>query len=187
MENKILGIHHITAIAGSAQRNYEFYTRVLGLRLVKKTVNFDDPGTYHFYFGDEAGTPGSILTFFPWEGVAAGTQGAGQATEVVYAVPTGSLDFWKSRLDAHLIKTEAGKRFDEDYLSFRDPDGLPLTLLVSKQADGRTGWHTGEVATDVAIKGFHSVTLTLNRKDATQRVLELLGYTLKGQEGTRSR
>ncbi|HTF19773.1 MAG TPA: ring-cleaving dioxygenase [Chryseolinea sp.] len=187
MKNTILGLHHITAIAGNAKKNYDFYTGVLGLRLVKKTVNFDDPGTYHFYFGDEVGNPGSILTFFPWEGIAAGSQGAGQATEVVYAVPAGSLDFWRTRLEAHQIKFETGKRFDEDYMSFADPDGLPLTLLVPKGTDGRTGWHTSDVATEVAIKGFHSVTLTLNRKEATQRVLELLGYTLTAQEGTRFR
>src|SRR6218665_718894 len=101
MNNRVLGIHHITAIAGNAKRNHDFYTGVLGLRLVKKTVNFDDPGTYHFYFGDEVGTPGSILTFFPWQGIAPGKQGTGQATEVVYAVPAGSLDFWKDRLEAH--------------------------------------------------------------------------------------
>ena len=187
MKTNILGLHHITAIAGNAKRNYDFYTGVLGLRLVKKTVNFDDPGTYHFYFGDEVGTPGSILTFFPWEGIAPGNQGAGQATEVVYAVPVGSLDFWRNRLESLQIKVETGKRFDEEYLSFKDPDGLPLTLLAPIQSDSRTGWHTKEVSTDVAIKGFHSVTLTLNRKDATQQVLELLGYTLTGQENTRYR
>lgn len=185
--NTISGLHHITAIAGNAKRNYDFYTGVLGLRLVKKTVNFDDPGTYHFYFGDEVGTPGSILTFFPWQGIAPGKQGTGQATEVVYAVPAGSLDFWKDRLEAHKLEVETGKRFDEDYLSFRDPDGLPLTLLVPKQDDRRTGWHTDAVAADVAIRGFHSVTLSLTRKDATQRVLELLGYVQTAQEGTRFR
>jgi glyoxalase family protein len=187
MKNTILGLHHITAIAGNAKRNHDFYTRVLGLRLVKKTVNFDDPGTYHFYFGDEVGTPGSILTFFPWEGISSGTQGAGQATEVVYAVPEGSLDFWKARLESHQVKFETGMRFDEGYVSFRDPDGLPLTLLVPKQTDGRKGWRTEEVSADVAIRGFHSVTLTLNKRDATQRVLELLGYSLTAQDGSRFR
>src|ERR687885_249109 len=99
MENKILGLHHITAIAGNAQRNYDFYTKVLGLRLVKKTVNFDDPGTYHFYYGDEVGTPGTILTFFPWIGIAPGRTGAGMATEIGYAVPNNSLEFWKKRFE----------------------------------------------------------------------------------------
>ncbi len=98
MNNNILGLHHITAIADNAKRNLDFYTGVLGLRLVKKTVNFDDPGTYHFYFGNEQGDPGTILTFFPWEGIGKGRQGAGMATHIGYAVPEGSLDFWKNRL-----------------------------------------------------------------------------------------
>lgn len=187
MKNSILGLHHVTAIAGNAKRNFEFYTNVLGLRLVKKTVNFDDPGTYHFYFGDEVGTPGSILTFFPWEGISSGTPGAGQATEVVYAVPAGSLEFWKTRLETHHIKFDTASRFGDEYVSFRDPDGLPLTLLVPAKTDNRRGWQTTEVAGTVAIKGFHSVTLTLNRKDATQKVLELLGYTLVGEENGRYR
>src|SRR4051812_40721337 len=175
---EVLGIHHVTAIASDPQRNLDFYAGLLGLRLVKRTVNFDDPQTYHFYFGDEVGTPGSILTFFPWEGVSPGTQGSGQATEVVYAVPQNSLPFWKARLETHKVTvTESGQRFGEDYLSFTDPDGLPLTLVVAVAADDRKGWQTNEVNVDVAIKGFHSVTLTLNRKDATQQVLSLLGYT----------
>ena len=95
MENKILGLHHITAIAGNAQRNFDFYTKILGLRLVKKTVNFDDPGTYHFYFGDEIGTPGTILTFFPWANVKPGKNGVGMATDIGYSVPAGSLAFWQ--------------------------------------------------------------------------------------------
>lgn len=99
MDNRILGLHHITAIAGDAQRNYDFYTKVLGLRLVKKTVNFDDPKTYHFYFGNEIGTPGTILTFFPWSNIKKGINGAGMATEIGYSIPKGSLDFWKGRFE----------------------------------------------------------------------------------------
>src|ERR1700750_3338183 len=133
MKQTILGIHHITAIAGNANSYYVFYTKVLGFRFVKKTVNFDDPHTYHFYFGDEVGSPGTILTFFPWEGITQGSQGAGQATEVVYSLPEGSLDFWTNRLEKNnVIIINKGKRFDEDYISFRDPDGLPLTFLVQK-------------------------------------------------------
>ncbi|HVY76073.1 MAG TPA: VOC family protein, partial [Puia sp.] len=97
--NPITGLHHITAIAGNAKKNLEFYTQVLGLRLVKKTVNFDDPGTYHFYFGDEQGTPGSILTFFPWEGIGQGRNGSGMATQIGYAVPAESLEFWQDRFN----------------------------------------------------------------------------------------
>src|SRR6478672_13701471 len=116
MNNKILGLHHITAIAGDAQRNYDFYTKALALRLVKKTVNFDDPGTYHFYYGDTVGTPGSILTFFPWEGVQKGRTGTGMATEISYSVPKGSLEFWTKRLDANGVKHNGiAERFGEQY------------------------------------------------------------------------
>jgi glyoxalase family protein len=188
MENRILGLHHVTAIAGSAKRNFDFYTKVLGLRLVKKTVNFDDPGTYHFYFGDEVGTPGTILTFFPWEGIGTGTQGTGQATEVAYSVPHGSLDFWKDRLannNVHL--QQAGTRFGEEFISFTDPDGLPVSFVIPKNDDQRTGWRTDEVTSDVAAKGFHSVTLSLANKDATVKVLELLGYKFAGEKDRRYR
>lgn len=188
MESRVLGLHHITAIAGNAKRNYDFYTRILGLRMVKKTVNFDDPGTYHFYFGDEVGSPGSILTFFPWEGIAAGTPGSGQATEVVYAVPPKSLDFWLARLAAYKVKVEdSGKRFGDEYVSFKDPDGLPLTLLVPGTNDDRVGWQTDEVNAAVAIRGFHSVTLTLRNRAATAQVLELLGYAPIGEDKNRYR
>ncbi len=110
MENTILGIHHITAIAGDAKRNFDFYTQILGLRFVKRTVNFDDPQTYHFYFGDEQGTPGTILTFFPWgDRVRKGSNGAGMATAVGYAVPEDSLDFWTERLTANHFPVKAGE------------------------------------------------------------------------------
>lgn len=131
MENKVLGIHHITAIAGYAKRNYDFYTKVLGLRFIKKTVNFDDPKTYHFYFGDETGSPGTILTFFPWEGIPKGQQGTGMPTEIAYAVPEGSLDFWANRFNEYYVRiTGQGTRFGESYLAFEDPDVLPLTLVL---------------------------------------------------------
>src|SRR4051794_40114016 len=103
MDDKILGLHHITAIADNAQRNYSFYTNVLGLRLVKKTVNFDDPNTYHFYYGNETGSPGTILTFFPWEGITAGKRGTGMAGEIGYSVPEGSLDFWQKRFETYNV------------------------------------------------------------------------------------
>jgi glyoxalase family protein len=188
MDNRILGLHHITAIAGNARRNFDFYTKVLGLRMVKKTVNFDDPGTYHFYFGDEVGTPGTILTFFPWEGISQGSQGVGQATEVVYSVPDGSLDFWKQRLANHNVKIDAtGKRFGEDFISFKDPDGMPLTFLVSNTPDERHGWQTPDINRDFAAKGFHSVTLSLSKRGPTEKVLQLLGYALTGEDGNRFR
>ena len=189
MENRILGLHHITAIAGNAKQNLEFYTKVLGQRLVKKTVNFDDPGTYHFYFGDEKGTPGSILTFFPWAGVRRGQNGAGMATGISYSVPVNSLEFWKDRFKRFNIKQdEPGQRFGEEYLHFQDPDGLQLDLVVSEKEDHRKPWETDEVKSAHATRGFHSVTLTLNEADPTAEVLtDILGYKLLKQEGNRYR
>lgn len=184
MEHKILGLHHITAIAGNAQRNYDFYTKTLGLRMLKKTVNFDDPKTYHFYFGDETGTPGSILTFFPWERVKKGKNGAGMATEIGYSVPEGSLDFWKERFEKNGV--EFGKtreQFGEKYLPFRDPDGLNLKLVVSKHEDNRQAWETDEVKSEVALKGFHSVTLTLYNVGPTAGILtDIFDYELEEKE-----
>ncbi|HLW18783.1 MAG TPA: ring-cleaving dioxygenase [Cyclobacteriaceae bacterium] len=185
MDSRILGLHHITAIAGDAQRNYDFYTKTLGLRMVKKTVNFDDPQTYHFYFGDEVGSPGTILTFFPWKNVRQGKNGAGMATEIGYAVPTGSLEFWKKRFEslnvAHGVIEE---RFDEKLLPFQDPDGLWLSLIETKNPDSRKGWEINDIKADVALKGFHTVTLTLNNIKATASVLtEIFGYRQVEQDG----
>lgn len=184
MENKILGLHHITAIAGDAQRNYDFYAKTLGIRMVKKTVNFDDPQTYHFYFGDEYGTPGTIITFFPWTRVRQGKNGAGMATEIGYSVPTGSLDFWKARFEKLNVRHDViSERFGEKHLAFQDPDGLWLNLIEVKH-DDRKGWHTDELKADVAIKGFHTVTLTLKNIQATAAILtEVFGYKQKEQDG----
>jgi glyoxalase family protein len=189
MENKILGLHHITAIADNAQRNYNFYTHVLGLRLVKKTVNFDDPGTYHFYFGDEKGSPGTILTFFPWEGIGKGYTGSGMATNIGYAVPIDSLDFWKDRFTQYNIKQEeVTQRFGGQLLSFQDPDGLKLELIVPATEDNRKGWETKEVQETVATKGFHNITLTVKNLTPTATILtDILGYKLEQQEGSRYR
>lgn len=173
MENKILGLHHITAIAGDPQRNYDFYTGVLGLRFIKKTVNFDNPQTYHFYFGDETGTPGTILTFFPWPRVKQGKNGAGMATEIGYSVPKGSLDFWKKRFEEENVRhDDINERFGEKFISFTDPDGLWLSLVEAKHEDNRKGWETPEISSGMAIKGFHSVTLTLNNIEGTADILK---------------
>src|SRR5690606_21361 len=188
MENRILGLHHITAIADNAKRNLDFYTKVLGVRLVKKTVNFDDPGTYHFYFGDERGTPGTILTFFPWEGMGPGRPGAGMATHIGYAVPQGTLGFWEQRLKDNGVQVERGESFGERLLSFKDPDGLQLQLIEPSFVDSRKGWATQEVQEDNALKGFHNVTLTLLQADRTAKILtDILGYELQQQEGNRYR
>ncbi|MDV3309570.1 MAG: ring-cleaving dioxygenase [Cyclobacteriaceae bacterium] len=188
MDYTVKGFHHITAIAGEAKRNLTFYTEVLGLRLVKKTVNFDDPGTYHFYFGNETGTPGTILTFFPWQGVPKGRQGRGMPTEVAYAVPAGSLSFWKERLARFGFTSRSESRFGEPYLTFEDPDGLPLALTEPATADDREPWITDEIGKDVALRGFHSTTLTLRTIENTASVLtEVLGYEFVGKEGYRYR
>jgi glyoxalase family protein len=184
MENKILGLHHITAIAGDAQRNYDFYTKVLGLRMLKKTVNFDDPKTYHLYFGDGVGTPGSILTFFPWPGVKQGENGAGMATGIGYSVPEGSLEFWKERFEKFNVSHKGiSKKFGEDFLAFQDPDGLKLELIVPENKDVRISWETADVKAKVAVKGFHNVTLTLKDHKATAEILtDVFGYKLVGTE-----
>lgn len=188
MENKILGLHHITAIAGDAQRNLDFYTKVLGLRLVKKTVNFDDPGTYHFYFGNESGEAGTILTFFPWQGIGKGRNGRGMATHIAYSVPQGALAFWKTRLAEHNVPFTEAALFGEKMISFQDPDSLELQFVASTDADHRQVWTTEEVDEKVALQGFYTTTLTLQKKDATEKVLtEILGYTLLKQEGNRFR
>ena len=188
MENRILGLHHITAIADNAKRNLDFYTKVLGVRLVKKTVNFDDPGTYHFYFGNEEGTPGTILTFFPWEGVGKGTNGSGLATNIGYSVPKGSLGFWKNRLQQFNINVEESEIFGEKLISFQDPDGLQLQFIESSNPDDRKVWTTYDIKDENALKGFHNIILTLKKADPTIKVLtDIFGYDLQKQEGERYR
>ena len=189
MKNNILGIHHITAIAGDAKRNFDFYTKVLGLRFIKKTVNFDDPGTYHFYFGDEGGSAGTILTFFPWGAdIPQGRRGAGMATEIGYSVPAGSLDYWIERLDKNnVIYNKPAEKFGERYLTFLDPDGLKLELTEVPN-DTRKPWETDEVKAINATRGFHNITLTLNSITATAAILtDIFGYRLAAHEGNRYR
>lgn len=189
MEDKILGIHHITAIAGNAKTNYDFYTRTLGLRLVKKTVNFDDPGTYHFYYGDEAGTPGTILTFFPWQGITQGRRGVRQATEVGFSVPANSLEFWQSRMEENnILYNKISEKFGEKYLVILDPDGLKLELTVSKAPDNRKPWETDDITAENAIRGFHNVTITTNKIQPTANVLtNVFGYHLLETQVNRHR
>lgn len=188
MDNRILGLHHITAIADNAKRNLDFYTQVLGVRLVKKTVNFDDPGTYHFYFGNENGTPGTILTFFPWEGIGQGTNGSGMATHIGYSVPKNSLEFWKNRLNGFNVNVEEGELFGEKMISFKDPDGLQLQFIEFSNDDNRKVWTTDDIKDENALKGFHNVTLTLKKAEPTIKVLtDILGYDLQKQEVDRYR
>jgi glyoxalase family protein len=189
MNKTILGIHHITAIAGNAKRNYDFYTKVLGLRFVKKTVNFDDPHTYHFYFGDEVGSPGTILTFFPWEGITTGRKGTGMATEIGYSVPEESLDFWIKRLEEfNVIYNKVAEKFGEKYVALLDPDGLKLELTVPSVKDKRKPWITEFVNENVATRGFHNITLTLSTIEKTVNILtDVFGYKLQEQKINRYR
>jgi glyoxalase family protein len=180
------GIHHVTAIAGPTYRNLEFHGGILGLRLVKKTVNFDDPGTYHFYYGDEVGSPGSILTFFPWEHVAPGRLGIGETQETVFRIPAQSLGYWTHRLIAHGVRHEAPeKRFGETVLPFRDPDGMRLALAAVPGIADEAAWTDGDIPAEHAIRGFHGVSLLLKEEGATGAILtDVLGFTRVGQEGT---
>jgi glyoxalase family protein len=189
MENKIKGIHHITAISGNAQRNYDFYTKVLGLKFVKKTVNFDDPYTYHFYYGNEIAEPGTLLTFFPWENITVGRRGIGQATEIQFSVPKGSFDFWMNRIKEHnVLYNKPADRFNESYLVVLDPDGLKLELVISEEEDKRQPFINGGVPAEAAIKGFYNTTLTLNNIDKTAKILtDVFGYKLVDEKVNRFR
>ena len=159
----ITGLHHVTAIASAPGRNLDFYQGVLGLRLVKKTVNFDDPGTYHLYYGDDAGRPGTILTFFPWTHVAPGRLGVGEAEETAFRVPEGAIGYWTHRLVEKGVAHEAPiRRFGETTLRFRDHDGTRLALTAVPGAEDEPAWHGGEVPEEHAIRGFHGITLLLD-------------------------
>lgn len=184
MKEEISGIHHVTAIASDPQQNVNFYAGVLGLRLVKKTVNFDDPGTYHFYYGDEHGAPGTILTFFPWRGVQRGRQGTGQATTTSFSVPEESFGYWVERLTKHGVEYDKpARRFDEQVLGFRDPDGLALEL-VAHAGEKRDGWEQGSVPAEHAIRGFHTVTLCVDSLEGTVKLLaETMGLRKIREEG----
>ncbi|HSE44978.1 MAG TPA: ring-cleaving dioxygenase [Gemmatimonadales bacterium] len=183
------GIHHITAIAGDPQRNLDFYAGFLGLRLVKRTVNFDDPGTYHFYFGDEIGRPGSLLTFFPWAGAFPGRMGSGEVGVVTFAVPAGALDFWRDRLAQHKLRgLEVPARFGEQAIGLVDPDGLRLELIASNRAPSTGVWSDSIVPAQYTIRGIHSATLTLASTGQTAALLtEALGFRPLGAEDNRHR
>ena len=180
------GIHHVTAIAGPARRNVDFYTGTLGLRLVKKTVNFDDPGTYHFYYGNETGRPGTILTFFPWQHVAPGRLGVGQTQETAFRVPEGAIGYWTHRfIDQGVPHQALEKRFGETVLAFKDPDGMPLALVAVPGAEGEPAWSDGEIPPEHAIRGFHGVSLLLAEAAPTAAILtDVLGFAEAGREGS---
>ncbi|WP_306009756.1 ring-cleaving dioxygenase [Bacillus sp. MMSF_3328] len=158
MKKETMGIHHITAIVGHPQENLDFYAGVLGLRLVKQTVNFDDPGTYHLYFGDEGGKPGTIITFFPWAGARQGVIGDGQVGVTSYMVPKGAMRFWAERLQKFEVPFTKIERFGEQYLAFDDPHGLQLEIVEREEGEANA-WEFGGITPEVAIKGFGGATL----------------------------
>ncbi|MDM5328967.1 ring-cleaving dioxygenase [Neobacillus sp. CF12] len=183
MSKRTMGIHHITAIVGHPQENVDFYAGVLGLRLVKQTVNFDDPGTYHLYFGDEGGKPGTIITFFPWAGARQGTIGDGQVGVTSYVVPKGALEFWENRLKKFNVPFTKMERFGEQYLEFDDPHGLHLEIVEREEGEVNH-WNFSGVTPEVAIKGFGGATLLSTQPHKTADLLEkVMGLEFVGKEG----
>ncbi|ASU84225.1 ring-cleaving dioxygenase [Nocardiopsis gilva YIM 90087] len=189
MDVRPAGLHHVTAIASDPQANADFYLNALGMRLVKQTVNFDDPGTYHLYYGDRAGNPGTIMTFFPWPGAPKGRIGAGQATTTSFSVPEGSLGWWQQHLASLGIEaTRPAERLEEDVLTLRDPDGLAIELVASTDAHDTDPWDGGRVPVEHAIRGIRAVTLTEHDLERTAGMLSgQLGFRLVAEDGDRFR
>lgn len=188
-DTAISGIHHVTAIAGDPQANIDFYTRVLGLRMIKLAVNFDAPDTYHFYYGNADATPGSAITFFPFADAAPGRPGAGMADVTAYAIPETAFDYWVDRLAGQGGEFEGPTtRFGEQVLGLRDPDGLKLELVAERGLLPEHGWGEGGVPAEHAIQRFHSVVLNWQKPDRSMRLLtEVFGYEPAGEEGGRMR
>lgn len=181
------GIHHITAVAGNPQQNLDFYVGVLGLRLVKKTINFDDPSVYHLYYGDYSGRPGTILTFFPWDHLSQGYPDRGQAVAISFAIPTQSVDFWTSYLEEKSVEYEPSfTRFEKEVIGLQDPDGLHLELIADPSANEINGRDGGAVPPEHCIRGLHGVTLAEESYEATGTLLtESLGFNYIKQEHDR--
>lgn len=183
MRKQVSGIHHITAIVGHPQENVDFYAGVLGLRLVKTTVNFDDPGTYHFYFGNENGKPGTLITFFPWARGRKGEIGDGQVGITTYVIPTGALAFWQERLTKLNVSYEIIERFGEKYLQFSDPHGLKLELVEREEGEN-SQWEFAGITADKAIKGFGGAVLFSSNPAATGKLLtDVFGFEQVAAEG----
>ena len=182
MLNQIKGLHHVTSLASGAQENNAFFTNVLGLRRVKKTVNFDAPDVYHLYYGDETGTPGTVMTYFPFPNAARGRPGVGEVRTTAFTVPPGALDAWAERLAT--FGTEGIKRdtrFGENRLLFSGPDGDGFALVEGE--DGRAPWTGNGVREDIAIRGFHSAAMRLRDDGATTELLKFMGYEDAGRDG----
>jgi glyoxalase family protein len=188
MEKLVTGIHHITALAGDAQLNIDFYCGILGIRLVKKTINFDAPDVYHFYYGDETGNPGSILTFFPYQGLTRGRHGKGMLNTTAFSAPLTSINYWMERLKKFGIDYKGpDDRFEESFIYFEDPDGLGLELVFTDK-DERAGFTYGNIPLGHSIKGFHGAELWLEGYERTAGLLtEQMDHKLIGEKGNRFR
>jgi glyoxalase family protein len=186
----IAGLHHVTAITGNAQQNVDFYTRTLGLRMVKVTINYDDPGSYHLYYGDGLGRPGTLMTFFAWPAAHRAPVGVGHVTETAFAIPEGSADFWRDHLiAANVADVQTTDRFGHRGITFRDPDAMPLAVIETPLAATDTHlWQHGPIPTEHAIRGFHGVTLTEAADAAPRSILvDRFGYRVVAEEGQRIR
>ena len=185
----IAGIHHITALASDPQQNIDFYHTILGQRFIKSTVNFDDPNTHHLYYGDHIGTPGTIMTFFPWPNARRGRIGSGETSAVAYSIPSESVDYWMNRLNKHNIHTGSLQtRFNETVITFSDPDGIRLELITNSQSSEIDYWKNGPIPEEHALRGFHGVTLLVTEIEPSAELLtEIMGYILISQEGERMR
>jgi glyoxalase family protein len=185
----IKGLHHVTAVTQDAQVNVDFYRNVLGQRFVKRTVNFDAPDSYHFYFADETGTPGTVLTFFVWQNVKRGVRGNGETAALAYNIPAGSIAFWQDYLEAKGAPLQpVVERFGVQVLPFDDPDGMRVELIASESSLDVRHWENGPIPEAHALRGFHSVTLWLEEIEPTADLLiDQMGYSFVGQEGNRHR
>ena len=182
MLTQIKGLHHVTSLASSAPKNNAFFTKTLGQRRVKQTVNFDAPHVYHLYYGDEAGTPGSVMTYFPFTNAARGKRGTGEVGVTAYSIPKGSLSFWQQRLsDMGAGNLAQSNSFGENRLNFEGPDGDQFALVETD--DPRTPWTNGGVGAGEAIRGFHSASMRLKDEGATRELLQFMGYSSQEQDG----
>jgi glyoxalase family protein len=183
MSTPIVGLHHVTAIASDPQHNLDFYTRVLGLRFVKRTINFDDPGTYHFYFGNDVGAPGTILTFFPWPHAGKGRVGAGEVVATAFSIPVGSLEFWTERLKNKSVPIAVEKRFESPVITLNDPDGMIIELFEHKEAQTANAPRYSDIEPSRAIQGFYGVTLLERSLARTEPLLNLMGFVRVAEHG----
>lgn len=174
------GIHHITAITGDPQKNIDFYEGFLGQKLIKRTVNFDDPSSYHFYFGDAFGKPGCLLTFFYWPGIPKGARGAGEVSRIAYGINAKTKEFWIQRAKEWNVPCEAGTNaFGETILSLADPDGMGIELVVTKEKTTVDYWKGGKIPEEASLKGFYGATLNVVSTESMEAVLKTLGYKRK--------